>query len=442
LVLAGDKTLFFNASYTELWDKDLTGAIGAGPALIQDAKSWGSHASPLIAQILSGHGTSGDLSPEEFERIVTWVDLNAPYYPVFSSNYPDNLAGRAPLTDAQVARLYALTGKNLASYYKHSTNPGPMVCFDRPEKSPCLDGMTVGSDDYIEAVAIIQAGQDALAALPRADMADYYKVTALDLWHEETWTDRRNREALSQTAITEGLKVYDDQPLILTANSTAEGIDGVSAIVSGEVLYCVSNTTVSVTVCWGSYDGGDEIEDWQYSTDLPAQSEGDFSVTLTGLVPGEELYFRVFATNDDGTVGAYDCVAFDTRSLIDEDGDGMADDWETTHFGSSTAVWASGDQDGDGISNEDEYWAGTDPTNAASCLVIEEFYMDDTDLFIAWQSATNAEYTLEYTTNLAVNTWVPMVVDRSATPPQNIYATNAPSAEVRYYRVRGQRSDR
>lgn len=441
LVLAGDKTLFFNASYMELWKKGYTGAIGAGPAAIQQAKSWGSHNSPLLTKILSGHN-SGSMTTEDIDRIATWLDMNAPYYPHFSSNYPDNLAGRAPLTDAQVARLYALTGKNLASFYKHSTNPGPMVCFDRPEKSPCLDAMTVGSADYNEAVAIIQAGQDALAALPRADMPGFYKATALDLWHEATWTDRHNFEEMSQTAIAEGLKVYDTQPLMLAANRGVDGIDGVSALVQGEVIYTVSNSVVDVTVCWGSYDGGDEIEAWQYSTDLPPQSEGDFSVTLTGLVPGADIYFRVFVVNADGTVAAYESTLFDTRSLIDQDSDGMADDWELAHFGSSTTEAGNGDWDMDGLSNEEEYWVGTDPTNAASCLVIEGLEVSGTDVAIAWQSASNAEYTLEYSTNLAVNAWIPLVVDRSATPPQNIYSTNAPAAEVRYYRVRGRRTDR
>ena len=52
----------------------------------------------------------GALSPEEFDRIVTWIDLNAPYYPSYASAYPDNLAGRSPLDDAQLARLEQLTG--------------------------------------------------------------------------------------------------------------------------------------------------------------------------------------------------------------------------------------------------------------------------------------------------------------------------------------------
>jgi hypothetical protein len=442
LVLAGDKGLFFNASYTELNNKGYTGRIGAGPAEIQAAKSWGSHASSLMTQILSGHQTCSDLSTEEFEWIATWLDLNSPYYPYFSTNYPENLAGRSPLTTAQKNLLEEYTGKDFDGMAKWSTNPGPMVCFDRPEKSPCLDGLTVGSDDYVAALAIIQAGQDALTALPRADMENFYKTTALDLWHESTWTDRRSREAMNQAALANGIKAYDGQPLLLMANSGAEGIDGVSALVSGEVLYSDTNSVATVSVCWGSVDGGDNMDDWQYSIEVTPESEGDFSVTLTGLEPGVQLYFRTFSTNEDGSVGAYASTEFDTRSLIDEDGDGMADDWEASHFGSSTTELSGDDWDEDGFTNEEEYWAGTDPTNATSCLMIEDFQMDGTDLSIAWQSSTNAQYTLEYSTNLAVNVWIPMVVDRSATPPQNVYSTSAPSAEGRYYRVGGRRTDR
>ncbi|MGD7654138.1 MAG: hypothetical protein ACQCXQ_13035 [Verrucomicrobiales bacterium] len=442
LILAGDKGLFFNASYTELWNKGYTGGIGAGPAAIQQAKSWGSHASPLMAKIQSGHH-SGSISTEELERIITWLDMNSPYYPHYSANYPDNLAGRSPLNDAQIASLKSLTGYDFASMNGRNKNPGPMVCFDRPEKSPCLDGLTVGSGNYNAALAIIQAGQDALNALPREDMEDYTKATELDLWHEETWVARRNREAMSQAAIEEGVKAYDDQPLVLVANRAAEGIDGVSALVNGEILFSADNDPVTVTVCWGSYDGGDDIGDWQYSTELAAQSEGLFSLTLTGLVPGMQLYFQVFATNADGTVGAYDSVAFDTRSLIDQDGDGMADDWETSHFGSSTAEAGIADKDGDGMTNEQEYWAGTDPTDAGSRLAVEEFSISGTDYSIAWQSVENAEYTLEYTTDLSVDAWIPVEVNRAAEPPRNIYTGTVPEhVKAAFFRVQGRRTDR
>lgn len=93
-------------------------------------------------------------------------------------------------------------------------------------------------------------------------------------------------------------------------------------------------------------------------------------------------------------------------------------------------------------SNKEEYGIGTDPTNAASNLVIDGLDIIGTDVVMAWQSASNAEYTLEYSTNLAVNSWIPLMVDQTATPPQNIYSSSAPAAEVRYYRVRGRHTDR
>jgi hypothetical protein len=54
----------------------------------------------------------------------------------------------------------------------------------------------------------------------------------------------------------------------------------------------------------------------------------------------------------------------------DLDGDGIEDAWATNHFGHSplTAAEKSGDSDGDGMSNHDEFRAGTDPTDAGSAL--------------------------------------------------------------------------
>ena len=66
-------------------------------------------------------------------RVVTWMDLNAPYYPSYASAYPEHLAGRSPLADAQLARLEELTGVPLRSLAGHRSNRGPQISFDRPE---------------------------------------------------------------------------------------------------------------------------------------------------------------------------------------------------------------------------------------------------------------------------------------------------------------------
>ncbi|MBC8391483.1 MAG: hypothetical protein H8E17_02805, partial [Deltaproteobacteria bacterium] len=37
-----------------------------------------------------------NLSAEDFNRIVTWIDINGPYYPEYESAYPNNPVGRCP----------------------------------------------------------------------------------------------------------------------------------------------------------------------------------------------------------------------------------------------------------------------------------------------------------------------------------------------------------
>ena len=91
----------------------MVSAIGAGPAEIQPAYGWGSHQSRLVQTLREGHEEVA-LTPEEMERIITWIDMNAPYYATYASAYPDNLAGRAPLTNAPaINRLGELTGHAL-----------------------------------------------------------------------------------------------------------------------------------------------------------------------------------------------------------------------------------------------------------------------------------------------------------------------------------------
>lgn len=208
LNLAGDRDLVFNASYNELWRKRQLVAVGAGPAETKPARSWGSSRSHLVEVLLQPH-YDVQLSGEDFDRIATWIDLNAPYYPSYASAYPDGLGGRSPLDGSQLSRLEQITGVPLGGGAGHSSNRGPQVSFDRPELSPCLAGLTDHGDvRYREALAIITAGRERLLERSEADGPSFVP-SAMDQWREQKYVARRQTEQLNREAIRKGERRYE-----------------------------------------------------------------------------------------------------------------------------------------------------------------------------------------------------------------------------------------
>jgi len=205
--LASDRDLVFNTAYNELWRRKFLSVVGAGPPEIQPARSWGSHASKLGQVLLKNYRNK--LTPEEFDRIVTWIDLNAPYYPTFASAHPDNLAGRSPLDDKQLDRLEELTAVPLRRLANHAENRGPQITFDRPELSPCLARFSDQSGPlYQEALAIIGAGREALVARPEADSPGFTPCET-DQWREQKYLARQAQEQRNRAALRVGGKLYE-----------------------------------------------------------------------------------------------------------------------------------------------------------------------------------------------------------------------------------------
>ncbi|MBW8039582.1 MAG: hypothetical protein FVQ85_06240 [Planctomycetes bacterium] len=208
LNLARDRTNTFNTSYNELWRKKYIKAIGAGPSEIQKPYSWGSHASKLVKVIREGH-EGVKLSETEFETIVTWIDLNAPYYQRYDCAYPENMTGRSPLNNKQLKRLSELTNLPFTKIAAYNSNLGPQLSFDRPGLSPCLQKFKEPTDpEYLEALAIIEAGSLMLKNRPRADMPGF-QACPIDQQRQQQYTARQQIELNNRRSIHEGLKLYD-----------------------------------------------------------------------------------------------------------------------------------------------------------------------------------------------------------------------------------------
>jgi len=215
MVLAGDKELVFNASYVELfrnWGQEdaWLNTVGLGLAPIKPAYATGARRSRLVDLLGRGH-YDVQLSADELERIATWIDLGGPYYPDFASAHPDNVAGRAPISLAQLNRLAALTGLPLADGQGNPACTGHRLwlSFDRPPLSPCLQKLDKAGEAYREALAIIQSGQDELRKAPEADMPGF-RPCAEHQARETKYQALRAREASRRRALAQGGKVYDE----------------------------------------------------------------------------------------------------------------------------------------------------------------------------------------------------------------------------------------
>ena len=87
--------------------------------------------------------------------------------------------------------------------------------------------------------------------------------------------------------------------------------------------------------------------------------------------------------------------------------DGLPVAWLLTYF-STTNVNANADPDHDGMSNLQEYQAGTNPTNASSVLLITSgsFAPGGTTASLTWNSVPTRFYYVQKNLNLATTNWV------------------------------------
>jgi hypothetical protein len=126
--------------------------------------------------------------------------------------------------------------------------------------------------------------------------------------------------------------------------------------------------------------------------------------------------------------------------LADTDGDGMPDDWENQYgLNRANAADANQDADGDGMTNLQEYLAGTHPKQAGSLLRVNATRTGSGGVLLSFTAVAGRSYSVLYKDRLADVGWVRLttvppqtatqtftVQDDSATLPQRFYRVLSP----------------
>ncbi len=168
----------------------------------------------------------------------------------------------------------------------------------------------------------------------------------------------------------------------------------------------------------------------------PVFSQYEFKWPLSNRLTDEQ-WFEMLENNQAPDPPAW------TRSFrvpvvlppLDDDHDGLPDDWERAIWGTATVCNDAGaDPDADGQPNVAEYLANTDPRSSASCLRVNAIHPEPGEITLQWTASTDQRYRVFASSDL--QNW-----DLLGTPAigeageARIKDTRAEPRQNRFYRI-------
>jgi Tol biopolymer transport system component len=163
-------------------------------------------------------------------------------------------------------------------------------------------------------------------------------------------------------------------------------------------------------------------------------------LSTNGAMMAFQSWDEGVVSGDRNRLGDAFAGATDFVSLVDSDGDGIPDWWLNQYFGHANGQAgdesrASDDADDDGLTNLEEYLAGTNPWSAASVLALNVTPIAGNKVALSWPAFPGRNYQVLATDDLGNPNWQ-SVPGASVIGSQGSLLVSATNAQ-RYFQVVG-----
>lgn len=205
-------------------------------------------------------------------------------------------------------------------------------------------------------------------------------------------------------------------------------------------LFSIANTTFRIEF-FANPAGTQEGKSFIGSTSVTSNGSGvaTFATVHLAAVTPVGSAITCTATDANGNTSSFSGPI--PATTTDTDGDGVPDNWTNLHFGHLTGQMgdhsrADDDADGDGMTNLQEFLAGTDPKDGASALRVTSVARNGGDFTFTFTSTIGKTYRVEASDDLASSSWQILVDQLFAAGASVTIADPAdPTRPRRFYRA-------